>query len=1337
MRFTINKRLAALVLATTVVASQLPTVAFATGNTNGYATQQEEANKIYTNSFENESDKPNEAYYGPWKPADRESIETSVEDGMLKFQSKFDGTSDWDNNKHEITFYHYNEVEMNDGAIVSFDLLVPTEKVEFGGEIKFKAVIKQGSGWDYTGGTDGSIDASKFVDMGNGYSKVTVQSKISDSVNLVQAVVLEFSAYECTFEDFLYIDNINVEKVVVDKPIVDKEFYENSFEEDKNLPNEAFHGPYATRTPIETSIENEMLKFKSQFDGTADWDSNKHELTFYTHKEDAMTKGATVKFDIIVPTDKVGFSGEMKFKAVLKQGDGWDYTGGTFGAVDSSEFEDLGNGYSKVTVESKITDSVTDLKAIVIELSAYECTYTDYLYIDNLKVSERVEEDVEIAPVEAVKWDFANGIDGWTNGGSYAYTPKDYVLEHEKTIGDGSMKLTLDFTNDSTNTWSEVKINSEFEEININGYNLLSFDFIYDSSIMTKGSFKTKVWAKDVDGNEGVINKDVEIKFNETEDLGNGLTKVRATVPFSLVDANIEGFTFSIIGNETNYKGDIYIDNIELGQAEVRNIYVDITEEVKDQGSVDVSELELTSDAIKFVDNNITSEAASLYSYLMGIGKSDKVIYGHQNDTHKFIGKVNKISDSKDITGSISGMIGIDTLSFTGDEGESVDYAAEVSISAAAEGGVITLSSHMPNFDVVAKKGLDENGNYDYSGYSCPDTSGNIVQRIMPGGDLNAAFTGYLDLIADYGLQLQEAGVPVLFRPFHENNGSWFWWGKAFCDEEGYKNLYRYTVEYLRDYKGVNNFIYVYSPNGPFNDEEDYLQRYPGDDFIDVIAFDMYHDDPLEDDNWMSSFEKTINLVQGIADSRGKLSIVAETGLRAQYSVNSEEYYAGLAPEGNKRKEWFNEVLEVVSKSNMASFMVWANFSEPSNFSTPFKATETTGHEMINEFIDFYNDGKSIFASEIVDVDTIEVNVDETEKSYGYFLAPVAGSRILESTDLLASVKAEGKVQFKLNDSEGNAIVTLEGTEKEEGLYSASITESDLAKMGETVGSIDLVANGKVLNSIKIFFNIEEQEKAVSLVDDFESYMGENDLLLVDWATNSGPGCNLKPQLTTAEGTFNGGKYGLAFNYTISNKEVGEGWAGMTIAKEADWSEYDALQLWIKPDGNAQKLVIQITSDGEDFEVFLNEFAGTTEAQLVTLPFDEFVGKKNGTFDPTKISSIGLWCNTVGSEKYELTSTMYFDDINAVNTSDLDEGEDGNEGGNTGGNEGGDGSVDVKPETKPEENGGGATVKPDTDSDKKDELPKTGGVNSLALLTAAIGAMGIGGALTRKKKYKK
>ncbi|ETJ25378.1 Mannanase, partial [human gut metagenome] len=85
---------------------------------------------------------------------------------------------------------------------------------------------------------------------------------------------------------------------------------------------------------------------------------------------------------------------------------------------------------------------------------------------------------------------------------------------------------------------------------------------------------------------------------------------------------------------------------------------------------------------------------------------------------------------------------------------------------------------------------------------------------------------------------------------------------------QSYKNLFAYTVDYLRNTKNIHNFLYVYSPNGPFENDKEYLSRYPGDEYIDILAFDMYHDDPLAEaskDPWMESLKETINLVQGIA----------------------------------------------------------------------------------------------------------------------------------------------------------------------------------------------------------------------------------------------------------------------------------------------------------------------------------------------------------------------------------------------------------------------------------------------------------------------------------------
>lgn len=675
--------------------------------------------------------------------------------------------------------------------------------------------------------------------------------------------------------------------------------------------------------------------------------------------------------------------------------------------------------------------------------------------------------------------------------------------------------------------------------------------------------------------------------------------------------------------------------------------------------------------SVRIVDENAVPCASQLYAYLKGVGESPYVLYGHQNDTHHKGGSDypgSTTSDTKDLTGSISAVLGLDALSFTGAEmpipagkKNSVEEAALLSVQAAGEGAVITLSAHMPNFELVAQKGQDEDGDYDYSGYSPGNTKGDVMNRILPGGDLNEVFNGYLDLIADYALLLQAQNIPVLFRPFHENNGSWFWWGAAFCDEEGYKNVFKYTVEYMRDVRGVHNFLYVYSPGGPFDSIEDYESRYPGDDYVDVVAFDMYHDNPSPTDSWMQSFAETVALVDQMALKHGKISAVAETGMRVGTSMNDGKDYGGIAPSGNARPLWFDEIHNILSPSNASYYMVWANWDGENNFYSPYKTTAVTGHEMTDNFIQYYNNSTSIFADGTNFYGQVATPALEKHSSSGYIVYPASGARILYPETLKASVQnISGAVSFVLKNKEGTVSRSIPAQETEQNfglgkVYEAKMSQEDLKEIGKTSGTLELVAGDQVLARNNVIYNIKENVLDPLVVDDFEGYLGENALLLKDWSVNSGNNCSVSPELSSAYKSEK--DFGMAFNYTISSDGSGEGWAGATKPFESNLSACNALQLWIRPDGKGQKLVIQLTSNGEDFEVHLPEFAATTEAKYVTIPFSAMTGKNGGVFDPTNVSSFGIWCNTItpeGLSSWKVDSVMYVDDIHAVITDAAD-----------------------------------------------------------------------------------
>lgn len=376
--------------------------------------------------------------------------------------------------------------------------------------------------------------------------------------------------------------------------------------------------------------------------------------------------------------------------------------------------------------------------------------------------------------------------------------------------------------------------------------------------------------------------------------------------------------------------------------------------------------------AVKLADKKASAETVALYRYLSAVPKAGRVIYGHENDAHHkmFRPDGGSESDTKDVTGSLAGIVGFDALSLVGDEqrlddcewnmGKTyVDKMVEITKKAAAEGAIITLSMHMPNFALVERRaavtGSTPENRDHYINYTTHIAEGNVVHRILPGGDLNGSYNGYLDRIAEYGSRMAEDGVPVIFRPFHEHNGYWFWWGREHCSAEDFQRVWEYTVKYLRDTKGVHNLLYVYSPNGHFKTEADYLERYPGDAWVDVMGVDTYDDD--QTGQWYKELSGDLAVMEKASSGHGKLMAITEAGVRRGGS---------LAVSGNADKQWFSRVARIALEHKVPYYMTWANFEKlPHNFFAPYMVSKTRGHEMINEFVDFYNEPETLFADGI------------------------------------------------------------------------------------------------------------------------------------------------------------------------------------------------------------------------------------------------------------------------------------------------------------------------------------------------------------------------------------
>ena len=122
-----------------------------------------------------------------------------------------------------------------------------------------------------------------------------------------------------------------------------------------------------------------------------------------------------------------------------------------------------------------------------------------------------------------------------------------------------------------------------------------------------------------------------------------------------------------------------------------------------------------------------------------------------------------------------------------------------------------------------------EEGSDEYAFYR-ENTKFDADKALTEGTWENTVFKNDLEKAAGCLKLLQDAGIPVIWRPFHEAAGGWFWWGK---NAASFKNMWIYMFDYFRQ-QGVNNLIWVWTT------EQDDADWYPGDAYVDIVGRDIY-----------------------------------------------------------------------------------------------------------------------------------------------------------------------------------------------------------------------------------------------------------------------------------------------------------------------------------------------------------------------------------------------------------------------------------------------------------------------------------------------------------------
>lgn len=343
-------------------------------------------------------------------------------------------------------------------------------------------------------------------------------------------------------------------------------------------------------------------------------------------------------------------------------------------------------------------------------------------------------------------------------------------------------------------------------------------------------------------------------------------------------------------------------------------------------------------------DKNATRETINLYRNLKNLSSKGYLV-GHQDALAYGVNwkYVNGRSDVKELTGDYPSLYGWEL----GD----LELGAAVNLDSVpfdkmktyiregySRGGVITISWH---------------GNNPMTGKNAWDAAPGTVGAILPGGAKHAVFVQQLDRVAAFLGSLTAADgryIPILFRPFHELTGSWFWWGAKSCTAEEFKTLFRFTVDYLRVTKGLHHLLICYNTGTEFNDKDGFLERYPGDDYADILSFDTYqHNNSTSfDAAFVQSLYTHMSIVDKIAIEKNKIAAIGEMGF------NNIPY-----------DKWFTlAVAESLKGTHPAYLLFWRNagFKPKDNateYYVPYK-----GHKAATDFKDFYRLPETLFEKE-------------------------------------------------------------------------------------------------------------------------------------------------------------------------------------------------------------------------------------------------------------------------------------------------------------------------------------------------------------------------------------
>jgi mannan endo-1,4-beta-mannosidase len=346
------------------------------------------------------------------------------------------------------------------------------------------------------------------------------------------------------------------------------------------------------------------------------------------------------------------------------------------------------------------------------------------------------------------------------------------------------------------------------------------------------------------------------------------------------------------------------------------------------------------------------SSTEKLYLSLKKIANSNTFLFGVPNAlTISYNGgpkhPYNNQSDCKDITGSHPAFIESDFEWYNHSDFKQWDIQAMK--NAYQQGIVLGYCYHL--------RGPKSGEFYTFNKNRTKTADSTLVKNILASTDRNKneSLNWYLTRLDTLVIPVfKELGFPLIYRPFHEMTGDWFWWGTANCSPDEFVKLYRLTVDYLR-MNGIRNALYAWAP-----DKSTDMRFYPGDDYVDIIGYDGY-DVGIASYHSIPFFIDNLKTLSSIATEHNKIFAITEVGV---YSLNEYPQF------------WTKNVFEPIKNNGLLNKIAWImtwynadwNHDGTGVSYIPYRGIEKkrNGQLAIDDFLLFYRYPETIFLSDSI-----------------------------------------------------------------------------------------------------------------------------------------------------------------------------------------------------------------------------------------------------------------------------------------------------------------------------------------------------------------------------------